>query len=535
MIQAREKTDASAELHSARMSFVRFLERRTALSDPRISSRFRIYGNGYVGDKMHGLMVRTPQILEAGFYMDPRSILAMDFFNDYFERNGLGKEERTSLTGAERVKRALTGEFSGREKDVLGEIGDEFGNRALLVRSSAYGDARGTGVYESAPCFNDPPLLRTAVRIVLASHFTENAETFRRMAHLPEGIAVSIERAVGNTVNCRMDHVPIDVKRKHYGYQEYEEYLGPRKRESKSYKCFAPFLSGHGYTSTSYCGGYVHAFYGFCQPLSRGGYRAYSSRKGKSFSEVEEIWWNYYHGDVDWTGKFNEGVVLEDGETNSGQFPDFRMNHMVPRMVRRDSIDFDISGFFTSMGILEALCGRPQYFEWAVKLEEEGFGVHIVQVDDADIKTDSLEFRENPDSYIANAIFVRGTGVRDCNSVVFFNNIGELERISRFNKHHKNYILIVDFEKVGEKFSLKSISNAAVVLEKPYADHVNHPSEHYMGQNEMTGILFGVIERGFLLPEHAKPISERYGLEGFYLEMRVTSSEAQQKLIVEAA
>ena len=95
-----------------------------------------------------------------------------------------------------------------------------------MLRSSAEGDARGTGTYKSAYTENGLPIVRKTLQNVLSSYFSQDAIAFRRDANTGEGFAIIIEPMIGQKIDNW---------------------------------CFAPVLSGFGYTSTSRGEGYISA------------------------------------------------------------------------------------------------------------------------------------------------------------------------------------------------------------------------------------------------------------------------------------
>jgi len=164
-----------------------------------LSRNWIILGNiCKMGAKAEELMRKEKAISDAGFSTHPRIVLAMDFVEAFLKCSGVNETMSDEQAKAAIMKADFT-------KDEIKQIMDAvkwFGPVSLLVRSSAYGDASGTGIYESVVLGkeNQETVCETArlleeIKKVLASHYTEGAKIFREKLALPSGIAVIIEPA----------------------------------------------------------------------------------------------------------------------------------------------------------------------------------------------------------------------------------------------------------------------------------------------------------------------------------------------------
>src|SRR3989338_8372364 len=190
-----------------------------------------IIGEGEIGDKARQLVEKTPKLREIGFYAPRRFVLAEHFFDGFFQRNGLGNSLRDAH-GSDLEERIKKGSMAREEFEALERVCSYYGDNPVIFRSSARGDASGTGVYESVVTNNHPSDRRRAMLKVLASYFSESAKLFRRDAKTGEGFGILIDPLMFNRLGL------------------YGDFL-------------APLVSGHGYTSTLKGSGYIKIVPGF--------------------------------------------------------------------------------------------------------------------------------------------------------------------------------------------------------------------------------------------------------------------------------
>lgn len=203
-------------------------------------SKFNVVGGEVVGDKARELIVKENSILEAGFNLPRTDCLSQEFFNSFFRSLGLGSgsdwaEVSFSPDLVSRVKRA---DVSSLDLGFIEGVVKKNEGLPLVVRSSALGDSRGTGVYSSEISKPDVVSVAEKIKLVLASYFSRDAFEFRRVADIGPGFGVMVQPLIGNVIE--------------------EDLFGDVYRNS-----FTPFLSGFGYTSTSQGEGYVAVVPGF--------------------------------------------------------------------------------------------------------------------------------------------------------------------------------------------------------------------------------------------------------------------------------
>lgn len=180
----------------------------------------KIIGDGNIGEKARQLVEKTPTLRSIGFHTPTRIVLAEGFFDGFLQRNEFG----VSLSEAEQIQnvenKVRNGTFSLNDFSTIQTITESSENTPLVIRSSAEGDARGTGIYKSEFSHPGVRFVRKAIQKVLASYFSADARTFRQDAKTGEGFGIIIEPLIGQQLD------------------RYEYF-------------FAPVLSGFGYTSTS--------------------------------------------------------------------------------------------------------------------------------------------------------------------------------------------------------------------------------------------------------------------------------------------
>ena len=273
----------------------------------RISeSNMVIIGRGPIGSKADELLKKTPLLRSLGFRVPVRFVLAEDFFNDLFKISSLGDSLREAHhPKGELDLKILGARFTAEQIQLLRSLLSSFSPDApIVIRSSAVGDARGTGIYESF--FTDPGIesVMQALRLVLRSYFSESACLFRRDAATGEGLGIIIEPAIG---------------RKYDGV-------------------FAPCLSGFGYTSTPRGKGYV-----VLVPGLGGGVE---SRDGDFISRETLAAFQ----------QSPRGLLLKASLALPPKEDYLRDNAL------------QLSPLFDRIDALEETLGRPQYFEFAMTI-----------------------------------------------------------------------------------------------------------------------------------------------------------------------
>ena len=228
-------------------------------------SGIRILGKGNIGAKMRQLTEKAPALRNMGWHLPDSTIFAEDSFDTFFQRNDIGKTLREIKPSPEIEQKIMAGAILESTIDIFKSISVELGNRPGIARSSAEGDARGTGVYESEFFGNTIAEMGKAFKRVLASYFTKSAELFRKDAQTGEGFGISIEPVVG-------------------------QWIG---------QSYAPILSGYGYTSTSRGEGYINVVPGLLGGVESRFGEQITRKQIKAFKNLEQylsrFWLSMYN------------------------------------------------------------------------------------------------------------------------------------------------------------------------------------------------------------------------------------------------
>ncbi len=498
---------------------------------------FDIIGTGPIGEKASELLAKTPTLIELGFKVPRRTVLAQGFFDGYFQRNGFGQSLDMVNPSDDLESRVRNGSFTLGEFESLKKLSLSFGATPLAVRSSAMGDARGTGTYKTVFTDNKLGPLSKGVKEVLASYFSPSAIAFRKDANLESGFGVLLEPIVGHRL---------------------------------PYNQFAPFLSGFGYTSSAKGEGYISII-----PLLGGGV---DSKLGEILTEkgikgfdgnfeeyLHETYMAMSHGDLprrrslllrnerdgfrSFMGSYFHGSGFSQGRgrahggliyTSFGEGSDFE----------RALSDFNALPLFQTMKEMEVRFGVPHYFEFAVTLRKNKPVYWITQI--AGLNPSMLDFQEF--GGLENAIFmgntVTGTGTKECRQIVDCFNPSDVDSLHEYNKTHSGYLLVFSSRlttllarryfrmnpEYGRTLEYQDFSNASVLVEIQDADHVGNPIAHLGGQVSMTDKFFAVLDYDaevkpqFDRLENHKKMIGRIGV--YDLPLRVVANERKDKLVV---
>ncbi|MEI6886942.1 MAG: PEP/pyruvate-binding domain-containing protein [bacterium] len=468
-----------------------------------------IIGDGSIGAKAKELLEKTHLLRELGFSTPRRVVLASGFFNEFFLRNNLGIDFANVDITDSTTQRVIRGSFSKEQFELIKTISESFGDVPLVVRSSAEGDSRGTGTYNTVFVDNDLGEVNKAIRKVLSSYFTKSAKAFRKDANTPEGMGIIIEPLIGEKI---------------------EDSLVPE------YEYITPAFSGYGYTSTAREGPYI--------TIVRGLGGAVDSRDGIKITPltlgINDVNFGYYLDQmwIDKEKRFSEDNGIHYGkifEVNKA----FRKGHLAKTQIDflTATDNFDISHLFSSIIKIEEQLGKPQYFEFAITSEDGQPKCWITQIADIDIKVDTIDFSESKTPLI-NADSVTGTGIIESNCIVTCITLAQVKALEEYNKTHFGYILIYRDELIsGEVRDLyyQHYSNSSVLLEVSTGIHANNPISHLSGQLDMTNKFFGIFSSDelFELENLLKPIvNKTNGIEEYNGKFKVISSERQNRLIV---
>jgi hypothetical protein len=169
--------------------------------------------------------------------------------------------------------------------------------------------------------------------------------------------------------------------------------------------------------------------------------------------------------------------------------------------------------FFDKMEAMEEAFGKPQYFEWAMTLENGQPRYWIVQIGSVDRKKSPSEaVFENRGVPILEGKGVVGTGIVETETVVECFDADKLEALRRFNDANpEGYVLLYsdrlittdpgdEYEREAKnwrKISYLDFTNAKVLFEFPTIIRTKSPLSHFQGQVDMTKKVFGVARPNY--------------------------------------
>jgi len=473
---------------------------------------FLIIGGGEIGSKASQLIEKTPTLKKLGFHTPKRTVLAEGFFNDFFQKSGLGANLRDVSANADTETVVKNSSFSSEQLETLQTICRSYGDKPLVIRSSAKGDARGTGTYKSVFVDNNITDFNQGLKQVLASYFSPDAIAFRKDAATGEGFGVLIEPIIGHDFEGEI----------------------------------APILSGFGYTSTSRGECHLTIVPGLgCAVESRDGERITKSQidkyNGILSDYIDDA--QYENGNVARRNvalfRTNEFVCIRDAY-RAKVFHPYEKEIIDSTIEYHDDIkivfdNLNLNPVFSAMKKMERAFKKPQYFEWAMTAENGKPVFWIIQIADVDKKLDLVDF-ENSGEVIFTGHTVTGNGVKEASKIVVCYYPDDVGQLDKFNKENKDYILIYSGNltcsvwKKEKLLNYRNFSNASVLLEIQRSTHSENPLSHFDGQLDMTGKFFGVLYNDPKIP------SGKY-LEKIYFNVhqgnfKIIVSENQNKIVI---
>lgn len=470
-----------------------------------------IVGEGSIGDKARQLYEKTPTLEDIGFYAPDRTVIAESVLDGYLRHNGFGDSlsEVEITPGIE--DRIRNGQLSQQEYKILAGTRKRFEGRPLAIRSSAQGDARGTGIYRSNFCQNDPASLRKGFLDVLASYFSPDAVAFRQDAGLGSGFGIMFEPLI---------------------YQDTDWAL-------------APLYSGYGYTSTSRGEGYINIVPGLLGGVStKGGIKFHRSCVDEyaNFADFIEA-----------IGESERGPMVLDrfiGNRSGHAFVTYNGKVMPCHLDLDDDMRFKVmemtfDDLFQMMEEMERAFGCPQYFEFAMTLDDEPV-FWITQIADASKKLDVMDFEEG--NILMEAHMVTGTGVKTCHKIADCMNPSDRLPLDNFNRENEGYVLMYSARLMSKgiegayRLMYSQFNRAGVLIEVQDGSHLGEdPVSHLRGKVDMTGKFIGALEREFPEPNwkaiHAREVEEHKdghdnGIRVYQGTVQVVSSEKQDRMQV---
>lgn len=533
---------------------------RSALGASRVvGPHFTIIGTGPIGDKAGKLIDKTPAIRNVGWAVPHRVVLAQSVLDDILAHNGF----RGGIGGIENLEgldeKIRAGRLSPQQLALLTRVSRKLGGVPLAVRSSAMGDARGSGTYQSV--FTLPQKRAQAVLNVLASYFTPEARKIRTQAGATEGMGIIVEPLIGQDVSTR------HAKNR-----------------------FAPPLSGFGYTSTARGPGYLAITVGLGGGVESRNYHKMSRQEYHRFTKEGQRrlgggWDSYIGNKRSWlidrpkqwtrsellsfdpndTGHIRRGFIFNNKKSGSvdRMTLSFYANAEAEKEYRDDTLGdifhhIDLDVIFDQMAALEEALGGPHYIEWAITLDTDGQPKFwITQIDDINLQTDFIDFNTKEDVLLTGFDPV-GSGERLCQDIVWIEDPRDLDALRAYNETHSNYVviyassLITSFSLArGEgtrQIDFMDVSNAAGLIEVQKTigwgdgshSRGGNPISHWKGKLDWTKKFFAQLRyqdiRGAL--DHMRRVNNRKGdglgrpLMILPWQVRVLSSPKQDQLAV---
>ena len=490
-----------------------------------IGNDLHVAGHGATGDKWAQLARKTAFARDAcGFRSHPRVLLSESILaralKSRLSVNSFAEVRGDTSCAAPILERPFTqAELPELARAVSFLQGI---SPAIVLRSSAHADARGTGAYESAFAVPTFDAAEHAFRKVLASYFSRDAIALRTHTEAAPGMAMIVEPAVGQQMN----------------------------------EMFLPPISGHGYTFTPAeqgalqwavpgLGGGVYSRFG--EPLTR--------------AKMDVARWNLGTYVVDEKRRMRESGLRNSHLLQTAGLRSFGYQargfdsaraEIVDTKVRIDEAlaelssggtanvptslwDLDLRPLFDGLDRLHEEFG-PQYVEWAATVGADGPAYWLLQLADVQPKLDVFDFGS-----FGKPLFqchtVVGAGRRQASELIFAHDCN-LTALREYNAANSGYVLVYSSALTtsatqGPKLTFADGDNAAVWIELQSTLHQGSPLEHLRGLLDSTDRMFGVIERADWDRLHAlSPPEERGSIEIYRLPLHVVTSEAQSRLAV---
>jgi hypothetical protein len=476
-----------------------------------MDNNFTIIEDGNVGDKAQQLIDKTTGLKEIGFHSHRRTVLSQPFIEEVLKSNGVGESLESVAITPDLEQRLINGTLSPQQLETIERVSSSYDHSVLGVRSSAQGDSRGTGTYESGFAENRVDKIEKELLKVIASYFSEDAILFRKDAQTGEGFGVIIEPMVG---------------------QEIED-------------VFAPVYSGYGYSSTSSGDGYISIVPGL--------FGGVSSRDGVKISarNLETLDDHF----IILLSDLNEGKIKDGEALNPLVFNprgDVYKNGIIQRSkLKCDPHKFELGKInlremFSYIKKAEEMFKAPQYFEFAITLDNDKPKYWIIQISDMNKRSDPFEFSDEG-KVLLECDTVTGSGIKHSDAMVSCFNFSELEALREFNRNNVGYVLryssrltqsvstfiMSEATDTTQKLRYRDFNNAAVVIESQDAQHAGNSLSHFEGQIDLTGKFFGVLngQRSNMSRVHELQVKED-GLNVYRRNMKITASESYDKMQV---
>lgn len=449
-----------------------------------------------IGDKAQMLVDHYAAIQASGFASPPRVIFGEDRLDLIFRYNGLGESLRKTCSINQWHYFQAPPEIMTEVRHISAAIRKAWGNVPVVVRSSAMGDARGTGVYKSWALPNDPEKIFREMGRVLGSYFSDSARLWRHRAEAGEGFAIILEPLVSQEIPS----------------------------SKKSVRRMAPLISGMGYSSSGISPGFIKLGWG----MSGGG----ADRLTRAGLEV--------------FGYEARRLFGEDSENSMGV-------HSVP-YAKREEDRYPIDGvsqkafaeliegvrlnpIFNEMDSLEVALGAPVYIEWAIHAPKGRQGTYLTQLAAIPRDEEKWEFGTS-DSVLLQFNDVRRGRELEIGAIVFVEGRDQLHGLRQFNLENSGFLLIYGDEVFGHgpyrgdcPLQMEHMSNAAAMMLSPTAETWVDWEEHLRGLAETAEIMIGRGDNNGIREFHQsirRHFHWEHGLDVYRRSMRIRYSSSRE-------
>jgi hypothetical protein len=398
----------------------------------------------------------------------------------------------------------------------------------LAVRSSAEGDAEGTGIYDSVFAGGDTSQMAQGIAQVVRSFHSPSAKEFRRRANLGDDFAIMVQPLVGQVLH-----------------------------DDGLSRFFAPPISGYGYSRSRHdLYGMINVVAGLGGGVDRPGgeqinygsinvarnlagrRHLYGNRDGLSFFDYVSTLRDaqkYYKLDERGVTDFRDPELLEREEalrvvagmvlrlesqhaiyTPSSELLELGFNGIGSDMfVRPDASEKDdnpivqaTKSFYPGQLLdtfqrMQEIAGYPLYVEWALQLDDGAAHPLILQIAPFNESERGRFDAELPDDLVLTGTNVVGEGVTRASKIVYCANPRDITVLNSFNKDPDNagYILVYTANLTtsqrtsGNMLEFADMSNAAVAIELASSIHGNSPAvDHIIGLHSKTGQIFAELD-----------------------------------------
>jgi hypothetical protein len=439
--------------------------------------------NKFFGEKYEQLVAVKPIIESAGFGVPEMYGLPQNTIDKVLYASSLPSIDEADHSGLDRYEAedriTLPDDLSDHLLEMSRGLAASFAG-PLLMRSSGRGDAIGVGVYSSEIYSDNIESVRRAFSEVVASYFSKEAITYRQRARIASGFAVLMQPLVGTT---------------HEGVSRYGH--------NETAQIFDTFLSGNAKIGTPRSPlGSMKLQPGFGCAVDIPGLPSFEFRDKSDDDKVAE--WEASEAILKGTNPRNRGAddaVSGRKYVNDGAYgwrQDYGEFYPKNRVTRPET--FTIGALKEQLTrVHSALGSRPSYYEFVVRLTEEGEELYVVQKGDLSIPIEStgvtLDTAKDEDILLTDMVVEAGNG----NSPTFGTIVcltdedkSDLYAFDETEAAQSGYLLAFGAQSSMKRnpVNVRMLKNvkAIVTLESMSWSHTSNPEEHVAGYSEALGI-----------------------------------------------